>query len=75
MGTCGAVAQMTRTLQRAALERSAQDLSNNQRWMLTEIADDINAMTETGTMTASEAAEVLDRLAVALRERGEHETV
>ena len=59
---------MTRTLQRAALERSAGDLNNNQRWMLSEIADDINAMTETGTMTAGEAAEVLDRLAGILKE-------
>ena len=59
---------MTRTLQRAVLELSAQDLNTNQRWMLAEIADDINAMTESGNMTAGEAAEVLDILAGILRE-------
>ena len=68
MGDSGAIAQMTRTLQRAALERSAQDLDTNQRWMLAEIADDINAMTETGAMTTGKAAEVLDRLAGILKE-------
>jgi len=61
---------MTRTLQRQTLERNARDLSRNQRWMLAEIADDINAMTETNDMTVAEVAEVLNRLVKMLREVG-----
>jgi hypothetical protein len=61
---------MTRTLQRHILERNARGLNNNQRWMLAEIADDINAMTETNDMTIAEVAEVLSLLVKILGEVG-----
>jgi len=61
---------MTRTLQRHILERHARGLNNNQRWMLAEIADDINAMTETNDMTVAEVAAVLSMLVKILGEVG-----